>query len=152
MRLLIARKRWHEILRVIRKRKRKRICVFGTKADGRYRVLWAAGARVTRSLRGGVTRCRRIADAKSTRNPNSQFLGILFIHPPYRYWLTWGELRIIRKLLRRHSELVSGVLVSSEYGVGPYPVHFSKVGLIGTDMKIEDDSGFVCWQPRSSLA
>jgi len=68
-------------------------------------------------------------------------------------WKTVGQrLRALRGSEVKHSELVSGVLVSSEYGVGPYPVHFSKVGLIGTDMKIEDDSGFVCWQPRSALA
>jgi len=151
MRLHISQKRWDEILRVLAKRKRKRICVFGTKADGRYRVLWAAGACVIRSLRGGVAR-RRTADGKSSRNSNRQFLGVLFIHPSYGYWLTWGELRVIRKLLRRHSELVSGVLVSSEDSVAPYPVHFSKVGFIGTDMEMEDDSGFVYWQPRSALA
>jgi hypothetical protein len=59
---------------------------------------------------------------------------------------------VIRKLLGRHSELVSGVLVSSEGDVASYPVHFSRIGLIGTDMEMEDDDGFVYSQPRSALA
>jgi hypothetical protein len=59
---------------------------------------------------------------------------------------------VIRKLLGRHGELVSEVLVSSEDDVAPYPVHFSKIGLIGTDMEMEDDEGFVYSQLRSALA
>ncbi len=152
MRLLISQKQWDEILRVLAQRKPKRICVFGTRADGRYRVSWAARARVIRSLGGGTARRRRIAVGKASQNSDSRFLGVLFIHPSYRYWLTWEELRVIRKLLGRHGELVSGVLVSFEDSVALYPVHFSKIGLIGTDMEMEDDSGFVYSQPRSALA
>ena len=96
-----------------------------------------------------LARGRRIG--KSSRNSKSRFLGVLFIHPPGKYWLTWEELGKIRKLLGRHMELVSGVLVSSDNGVAPYPVYFRKIGSIGTDMEIEDDEGFICSQSRSAL-
>src|SRR6266566_1332608 len=82
-----------------------------------------------------LARGRRIGHGKSSRNSKSRFLGVLFIHPPGKYWLTWEELGRIRKLLDRHMELVSGVLVSSADDVAPYPVHFRKIGLIGTDME-----------------
>src|SRR2546427_9945380 len=111
MRLFISKKRWHEIFRVLARRKRKQICLFGTRVNGRYRVLWAAGARGIRTAGRALARGRRIG--KSSRNSKSRFLGVLFIHPPGKYWLTWEELGRIRKLLGRHMELVSGVLVSS---------------------------------------
>ena len=52
-------------------------------------------------------------------------------------------------------ELVSGVLVSSDNGVAPYPVYFrksGKFGSIGTDMEMEDDGGFTYSQSESALA
>ena len=150
MRLFISKKRWHEIFRVLVRRKRKQICLFGTRANGRYNVLWAAGARGIRTAGRALAR-GRIGHGESSRNSKSRFLGVLFIHPPGKYWLTWEELGRIRKLLGRHMELVSGVLVSSDNGVALYPVHFRKIGLIGTDMEIEDDEGFICSQSRSAL-
>ncbi len=151
MRLLISKKRWHEIFRILAQRKRKRIYLFGTIVDSRYHVLSAAGAHVIPTFEARVARRQRIPHGKSSRNSTSRFLGVLFIHP-YKYWLTWEELRVIRKLLGRHGALVSGVLVSCEGDVAPYPVHFSKIGFLGTDMEMEDDSGFVYSQPRSALA
>ena len=150
MRLFISKKRWHEIFRVLARRKRKQICLFGTRANGRHNVLWAAGARGIRTAGRALARGRRIG--KSSRNSKSRFLGVLFIHPPGKYWLTWEELGKIRKLLGRHMELVSGVLVSSDNGVAPYPVYFRKIGSIGTDMEMEDDSGFIYSQSESALA
>ena len=151
MRLFISKKRWQEIFRVLARRKRKQICLFGTRANGRYHVLRAAGARGIRTAGRALARGRRIGHGKSSRNSKSRFLGVLFIHPPGKYWLTWEELGRIRKLLGRHMELVSGVLVSSDNGVAPYPVYFRKIGSIGTDMEIEDDEGFICSQSRSAL-
>ena len=153
MRLFISKKRWQEIFRVLARRKRKQICLFGTRANGRYNVLWAAGARGIRTAGRALARGRRIGHGKSSRNTKSRFfLGILFIHPPGKYWLTWEELGRIRKLLGRHLELVSGVLVSSADGVAPYPVYFRKIGSIGTDMEMEDDGGFIYSQSESALA
>jgi len=79
-------------------------------------------------------------------------MGVFFVHPPGKHWLTWGELRRIRKLLGSHGELVSGVLVSSADGVAPYPVHFRRIGSMGTDMEMEHDDGFIYSQPESALA
>src|SRR5205823_7555972 len=136
MRLFISKKRWQEIFRVLARRKRKQICLFGTRVNGRYRVLWAAGTRGIRTAGRVIARGRRIGHGKSSRNSKNHFLGVLFVHPPGKYWLTWGELRRIRKLLGRHMELVSGVLVYSDNGVAPYP----------------DDGGFIYSQSESALA
>src|SRR5207245_7363844 len=152
MRLFISKKRWQEIFRVLARRKRKQICLLGTRVNGRYQVLRAAGARGIRTAGRTLARGRRIGHGKSSRNSKSRFLGVLFIHPPGKYWLTWEELGRIRKLLRRHMELVSGVLVSSANGVAPYPVYFRKIGLIGPDMEMDDDSGFIYSQSESALA
>jgi hypothetical protein len=155
MRLFISKKRWHEIFLVLarrrRRRRRRQICLFGTRVDGRYTVLWAADARGIRTAGRVLARGRCIGHGKSSRNSKSHFLGVLFVHPPGKYWLTWGELRRIRKLLDSHMELVSGVLVAFDHSVALYPVHFSKIGLIGTDMYMEDDGGFICSQSRSAL-
>src|SRR5438552_8781358 len=121
MRLFISKKRWHEIFRVLARRKRKQICLFGSRANGRYHVLWAAGGWGMRTDGRALARGRRIGHGKSSRNSKSRFLGVLFIHPPGKYWLTWEELGGIRKLLGRHMELVSGVLVSSADDVAPTP-------------------------------
>src|SRR5438105_5614202 len=105
MRLFISKKRWQEIFRVLARRKRKQCCLFGTRANGRYQVLWATGARGIRTAGRALARGRRIGHGKSSRNTKSRFfLGILFIHPPGKYWLTWEELGRIRKLLGRHME------------------------------------------------
>src|SRR5947207_14728845 len=143
MRLFISEKRWQEIFRVLARRKRKQICLLGTRGNGRYHVLRAAGARGIRTAGRVLARGRRIGYGKSSRNSKSRFLGVLFIHPPGKYWLTWGELRRIRKLLSRHMELVSGVLVSSADGVAPYPVYFRKIGSIGKAMEMEEDDVFI---------
>src|SRR5712691_1454129 len=121
MRLFISKKRWHEIFRVLARRKRKQICLFGTRVNGRYHVLWAAGARGIRTAGRVIARGRRIGHGKSSRNSKSHFLGVLFVNPPGKYWLTRGELRRIRKLLGRHGELVSGVLVSFDDSVALFP-------------------------------
>ena len=155
MRLFISKKRWHEIFRVLERRKRKQICLFGTRVNGRYHVLWAAGAWGIRTAGRALARGRRIGQGKSSRNSKSRFLGVLFVHPPGKYWLTRGELRRIRKLLGSHGELVSGVLVSADNGVAPYPVYFRKIGSIGsirTDMEMEDDEGFIYSQSETALA
>src|SRR2546430_17694313 len=60
MRLFISKKRWHEIFRVLARRKRKQICLFGTRANGRYNVLWAAGARGIRTAGRALARGRRV--------------------------------------------------------------------------------------------
>src|SRR6266705_5606943 len=151
MRLLISKKRWDEIFRVLARRKRKQICLFGTRVNGRYRVLWAAGARGIRTAGRVIARGRRIGHGKSSRNSKNHFLGVLFVHPPGKYWLTCGEFRRIHKLLGSHMELVSGISVSFADDVALYPVHFRKIGLIGTDMDMEDDEGFICSQSRSAL-
>src|SRR5947209_16452736 len=152
MRLFISKKWSHEIVRVLARRKRKQICLFGTRANGRYNVLRAAGARGIPTAGRVLARGRRIGHGKSSHNSKSRFLGVLFIHPPGKYWLTWEEPGRIRKLLGRHMELVSGVLVSSADGVAPYPVYFRKSRSIGTDMEMEDDDGFICSQSESALA
>jgi hypothetical protein len=152
MRLFISKKRWDEIFRVLARRKRKQISLFGTRVNGRYRVSWVAGARGIRTAGRVIARGRRIGHGKqSSRNSKNHFLGVIFVHPPGKYWLTRGELRKIRKLLGSHMELVSGVLVSFGDDVALYPVHFRKIGLIGTDMDMEDDEGFICSQSRSAL-
>src|SRR5207245_10596108 len=101
MRLFISKKRSREIFRVLARRKRKQICLFGTRANGRYNVLWAAGARGIRTAGRALARGRRIGHGKSSRNSKSRFLGVLFVHPPGKYWLTWGALGTCQFLLIR---------------------------------------------------
>src|SRR5207245_7003873 len=105
MRLFISKKRSREIFRVLARRKRKQIFLFGTRANGRYNVLWAAGARGIRTAGRALARGRRIGHGKSSRTSKSSFLGVLFIHPTGQYWLTWVDIGRIRKLLVSHMQL-----------------------------------------------
>jgi hypothetical protein len=91
-----------------------------------------------------------MARKKSLPVSSRSFQGVLFVHPPNKYWLTREELRRIRTLRRRRRELISGILVDSGDSVALYPVHFNPIG--GRDMAMEYDGGFIYWLPWSALA
>lgn len=150
MTLFIAKRRWHQILRIFKQCKPTHIHLFGSEARGRYCVLRAAGRQLKRIDKRAAPRRHDIARGKHTTTFAGRFLGVLFVHPPDKYWLTRQELTQIRRLVRRRGELVSGVLVHCSDHVTLYPVHFARTA--ATDMAMEYDGGFIYSQSWSALA
>lgn len=97
----------------------------------------------------------RVSDTtlRSVRKSQSHFFGILLVHRGEElrnYWLRREEIRKLKKLRRRGNGLVTGILIVEEnLDLALYPAWFGSK--LASDMKMEDEDGFVCSQPFSAL-
>jgi len=136
MRLVISRSRWDQIFQILERRKPRELYLSGICMSGRYCVLGASGTMI-----------------RPRRESPGQFCGVLFVHRGEElrnFWLTREELKKLKKLRRRQSGIVTGVLVADgDCDLALYPAWLSSRS--ARDMRMEDEDGFACAQPFSAL-
>ena|SRR2546427_8486041 len=69
-------------------------------------------------------------------NPNLQYIGELHLHPIGMRWLSGGDRRTVKEVLKEYDEFIAGVM---QFGwrIKFYPYYFSKEKPDGERMEVE---------------
>src|SRR5713226_5350017 len=117
------------------------VTLFGEKSENNFKVLGIAGPGPDATheelhYSGNNNYSTMIFDDLRKSNPNIQYIGELHLHPYGMRWLSRGDRKTVKEVLKEYDEFIAGVMQLG-WRLRFYPVYFSKEKPDGERMEVE---------------